>query len=227
MGHFINHIQSITEGKMGITERKEREKERRRNDIVDAAEKIFFTKGRVLATMDDVAEQAELSKGTLYLYFKNKEDLYLAINLRGMEILYRFFTEAIKKHKTGFEKVYAIGKTYYQFYKKYPDYFIALMYFESNEMDLFNEQSMAAKCKQLGHDALVILIQAIEFGIKDGSIRSDIDPVKAATVLWGQSTGLIQLISTKGEHLQDDHGLNLNELIDYGFEMIGHSLQKK
>jgi TetR/AcrR family transcriptional regulator len=50
---------------MGITERKEREKEQRRNAIIDAAEKIFFTKGMDNSTMDDVAEEAELSKGTL------------------------------------------------------------------------------------------------------------------------------------------------------------------
>ncbi len=212
---------------MGITERKEREKERRRNEIIDAAENVFFSKGRAVATMDDVAEEAELSKGTLYLYFKNKEDLYLAINLRGMEILYGLFAEAIKKHKTGFEKVYAIGKAYFQFYNEYPDYFVALMYFESHEMDLCNEQSIAVKCKVQGHDALVILIQAIESGIKDGSIRPDVDAVKAATVLWGHSSGLIQLVSTKGEHLQNDHGLDLNDLIEYGFEMIGHSLQIK
>ena len=60
---------------MGIAERKEREKEHRRNTILDAAEEVFFSKGINLATMDEVAERAELSKGTLYLYFKNKEEL--------------------------------------------------------------------------------------------------------------------------------------------------------
>ena len=61
---------------MGIAERKEREKEQRRKAILDAAEKVFFEKGLKYSTMDDVAEEAELSKGTLYLYFKNKEELF-------------------------------------------------------------------------------------------------------------------------------------------------------
>ncbi|MDL1893205.1 helix-turn-helix transcriptional regulator, partial [Sphingobacteriales bacterium CHB3] len=52
---------------MGIIERKEREKEQRREEIVTAAEKIFFEKGLAIATMDEIAEAAELSKGTLYL----------------------------------------------------------------------------------------------------------------------------------------------------------------
>ena len=76
-----------------------------------------------------------------------------------------------------------------------------------------------------GHDALIILIQAIETGTKDGSIRPDTNAAKAATVLWGFSTGLIQLISTKGEHLQNDHGLNMDEITDYAFDMIRCSLQ--
>ena len=61
---------------MGITERKEREKLQRREDILNAAERVFFSKGHKNSTMDDVAEEAELSKGTLYLYFKSKEGFY-------------------------------------------------------------------------------------------------------------------------------------------------------
>ena len=56
---------------MGIAERKEREKLQRRNDIIDAAERLFFQHGFETPTMDDVAREAELSKGTLYLYFKS------------------------------------------------------------------------------------------------------------------------------------------------------------
>ena len=60
---------------MGIRERKEREKERRRQQITVAAKKVFSDKGFNRATMDDIANEAELSPGTLYLYFKNKEEL--------------------------------------------------------------------------------------------------------------------------------------------------------
>ena len=73
---------------MGIVERKEREKEHRREEIIDAAQRIFFQKGLSAATMDEIAEAAELSKGTLYLYYNSKEDLYLSVMLRGMDILH-------------------------------------------------------------------------------------------------------------------------------------------
>ena len=60
---------------MGIQERKEREKERRRQQIMVAAKRVFSEKGFNKATMEDIAHEAELSPGTLYLYFKNKEEL--------------------------------------------------------------------------------------------------------------------------------------------------------
>jgi len=90
---------------MGIIERKEREKERRRNAIIDAAEEVFFSKGVEDATMDEVAERAELSKGTLYLYFKNKNDLFHGIIARALEILYNTFKTEIEKEEKGIDKI--------------------------------------------------------------------------------------------------------------------------
>ena len=86
---------------MGISERKEREREQRRNDIIDAAESIFFFQGVANSTMEDIAEKAELSKGTLYLYFKSKEDIQFAIFRRGAEILLEFMEKNIILKKTG------------------------------------------------------------------------------------------------------------------------------
>ena len=57
---------------MGIAERREREKRMRRRQIVDAAKKIFSIKGFSGATMENIAQEAELSPATLYLYFTNK-----------------------------------------------------------------------------------------------------------------------------------------------------------
>lgn len=211
---------------MGIAERKEREKEQRRNDIIDAAEWVFFSKGRTVATMDDVAEKAELSKGTLYLYFKNKEELYLAICLRGLKILESYFNDAVKRHKTGIQKIRAIGNAYHQFSLDHPDYFNALIYFESHEMDYEDESSTAVECDNQGHKVLQIVTDTIQHGIVDGTIRTDLDPLKTAAILWGQTSGLIQLISLKGDHLQQEHGLNKDDLITYAFDLIEQSLQK-
>ncbi|MEA3497387.1 MAG: TetR/AcrR family transcriptional regulator, partial [Bacteroidota bacterium] len=118
---------------MGISERKEREKEQRKNDIIDAAEKIFFKKGLSNSTMDEVAKEAELSKGTLYLYFKSKEEIYFEIKLRAVNILNRMFKKSILPEKTGFENCTEIGKTYVKFLNDYSNYFKVMVYFESTD----------------------------------------------------------------------------------------------
>ena len=84
---------------MGVTERKEREKEKRREEIIQAAVKVFYKKGVDHATMDDIAEVAELSKATLYLYFTSKEEIYYFVHLDGFEKLFRMMNKAVEKLK--------------------------------------------------------------------------------------------------------------------------------
>jgi AcrR family transcriptional regulator len=216
---------------MGIIERKEREKEQRRQDIIDAAEKVFFSKGVVESTMDDVAEEAELSKGTLYLYFQSKEELYFAITKRGLDILTDMFKKAAKKEQLGIDKIHAIGKAYYAFSKKYPDYFKALIYFDSQTWDFDETSPMAMACEQQGLIALGFCADAIREGIEDGSIRSDIDPLKVSVILWGQTSGILQLIHLKGKDIQQRHDTfrfkDLDDIVLSSFEFIRHSLETK
>jgi TetR/AcrR family transcriptional regulator len=214
------------EGALGIAERREREKVKRKKDIVDAAERIFFSKGMDNATMDDVAEEAELSKGTLYLYFKNKEDLYLSIHLRGNHLLKSFFQKAVARAGTGIEKTKAIGEAYIMFYDKYPDYFNAMIYYESHEINFEDPESIAGQCLMEGKATLELLVDAIQLGISDGSIRPDIDPIKTAINLWGQTTGIIQIAALKEKIvLLRQYSLTAKEVIDYSFDLIYHAIK--
>ncbi len=211
---------------MGVAERRGREKEQRRNDIIDAAEKIFFAKGINAATMDEVAEEAELSKGTLYLYFKSKEELYLAINSRGLAIMEQMFVEALAQGKTGLEKINKIGDAYFEFYKKYPDYFNATIYYDLNEINLDKEGKCAAVCHDQGLQTLEIVARAVSMGIEDGTLRSDLNPLHTAVVLWAHSTGMIQILSRKGKHLGEEHNINIQEVFDLSGELLKRSLIK-
>jgi AcrR family transcriptional regulator len=123
---------------MGISERKEREKLQRRNDIIDAAEKVFFSKGIELATMDDIAHAAEYSKGTLYLYFRNKEELLYAIKMRASRLLKERFIKSINPKRNGYENVRAIGRAFIEYSIEYPDYHNFMMFWEGKDLDRLN-----------------------------------------------------------------------------------------
>jgi len=216
---------------MGISERRAREKKQRRTMIIDAAENVFFAKGLDPSTMDDIAEKAELSKGTLYLYFKNKEDLYLALTHRSLEQLVGLFLEAVEKHVSGLDKVRAIGLAYMEFAKRHPDKLQSMLYFESLPSEFDEESANASACAALGEKSIQILVGALQSGMEDGSIRKDIDPHKAAVVLWATSTGILQWIATKYDHVSQKHDFfrfnSDQEILDYYFLITGSALESR
>ncbi len=210
---------------MGIAERREREKLRRRKDILDAAEKIFFLKGFNAATMDDVAEKAELSKGTLYLYFKSKEELYYGLTERALNQLLEMFKSAVKKEKTGLAKTRAIGEAYYQYSQQYSEYFNTIVYYETAQMGNSAQDATLIKCHELGQKVMEVLEDAILTGQHDGSIRSDLDANKTAYLLQGQSNGVIQLIAREGVHIREFENFDPEELITDFMQLMLHALK--
>jgi AcrR family transcriptional regulator len=212
---------------MGIEERKEREKEQRRNAILDAAESLIFQKGIENTTMEEVAEKAEFSKGALYLYFKNKEELYLGITQRGFDILQSLFEKAIDGNYNGMEKIERIGRAYVAFWKKYPHYYGALLFFQANTFEITEENPCAMACEEHGYKGLEVLVNALAEGIKDQTIRPDINPEITALVLWGQLSGIIQIASMKGEHLKSIHHVDYDDALEFSLQLSKEALQNK
>ena len=211
---------------MSTIERREREKQQKRNHIIDAAERLFFRKGYSNTSMDEVAEEAEYSKGALYIYFKDKEDLYLAINYRGLLILKDMFEKAYQKGKDGLEKARKIGEAYLRFSQEYPNYYNAMHYYECTQINFKISETSAQQCEEAGQQVLGIVARAIHTGIDDGTIRENLDPMNTATVLWAHSTGMISIMSVRGEHLKEQHNLNINDVMRLSFDMMSKSLEK-
>ncbi|MBN2612577.1 MAG: TetR/AcrR family transcriptional regulator [Bacteroidales bacterium] len=209
---------------MGIAERKEREKEQRRNDIIDAAEKIFFSKGTENATMDEIALEAELSKGTLYLYFKSKEELLFAVNLRATRILKSLFENAVSPGKKAVENLLEIGRAYVRFSREYHDYFKTLLHFEGNENFLPKEDLHKKICEECV-DPMIFLMDTLRTGVKDGSIRTDIPPEILAHCLWSQTTGILKLTKAIDFHT-DLKPFSEDDIINAHLEIVYHGILK-
>jgi len=209
---------------MGIAERREREKEQRRKDIIEAAEGVFFSKGWQTATMDDVAEAAELSKATLYLYFKNKEELYAAILVRGSEILAGMFEEAVSANETGVEQTAAIGRAYIAFHDQHRDYYDAMMYFDARGFDTCEDCEYAQKCDEYRDKIMATVAKAVRNGVDDGTLRADLDPAKTAVLLWAQSSGVLQVLATAGEKIRTVHAIDPADLLETFFQFVFHAI---
>jgi len=83
-------------------ERKKMKRKHKREDIINAAEKLFFLEGYDDVSMNDIAKDAGMSKATLYLYFDNKDSLFFAVVLRGIKIM----KSLIEKEMENVEKGY-------------------------------------------------------------------------------------------------------------------------
>lgn len=211
---------------MGVLERKEREKIQRRNVIIDAAERVFFKEGIENASMDQVALEAELSKGTLYLYFKSKEELYKAIVIRGFIALKRKLKEAVIPTETGLQNVKAISKAYIEFSKQHLGYFNAILYYQNDQFDKRNMDSQhSIESLEGGNAVIAVLINAIKKGIEDKSINPHINPIEVAFVLWSQITGLLQVIQRKMRIITYYYKIKDADLLDNYFYLLEKSLK--
>ncbi|WP_181391467.1 TetR/AcrR family transcriptional regulator [Methanospirillum stamsii] len=170
---------------MSIADRKKREKEKRREDILNAAEKLFFSGEYDSITMNSIAEEAEVNKALLYYYFKDKQSLFLSVVTRGSRILLRMVKESETREVLGLEKISAIGKAYYQFAHDYPDYYRIGLFFRTRGFDItaITDSECLTEYKKIGNEIASLSISSIELGIQDGTIRSDLDPVEIYVVL--------------------------------------------
>src|ERR1700692_527434 len=93
-----------------ISLRREEEKERRRAEIIDAAEVLYAKKGWDAVTVDQVARTARLSRALVYVYFRDKEDLLFAIGERAVRLLCDRFLAAAAGTARGMGQGGAVGR---------------------------------------------------------------------------------------------------------------------
>lgn len=193
---------------MGVLERKERERELRRNQIIASGEKLFVSQGLKNTTMEQIAQECEISRGTLYLYFKNKEDIFFTILLNASDVLYNSMKAKIIPESTPDINLRNIGEGYLEFYRKYPSYYklINLMEEHTNTDVHFGE--LAIILLEKTNNIWDIIIDLLNDGIKLKIFRPDINPAEIGLLLWSASNGIINVM----EHIGQKHKFSLEDL---------------
>ncbi len=210
-----------------IAERRQEEKERRRTEILDAAEQVTASTGWEELTMDQVARRARLSRALLYVYFKDKVDLMYALCERSLVTLQQHFTRAVQSKHLGLEQVHAMGEAYIDFAEQFPVYFDILSRCGLREVNTVDPGPNEHACQVIGEAMLAVMLAALENGVRDGSIRGDLgNRIVAATALWGFTTGVIQVASKNGK-LMALSGLGRRELLQLALRTSTRSLAAK
>lgn len=178
---------------MGISERKEREREARRNAILDATEQVVRGKGFATATMDDIAKTAELAKGTVYLYYKSKEELMVGLMIRGNDLLFEVFSEEIKKAETNFDKLLLTGNAYWNFAHEYPFYFSLHLSDHMPQNFGHINSDMIATLQERSTDIWKLLVDLLEGSKLEGMVKPEVDSFSVAMLLWLNSMSVLRM----------------------------------
>jgi TetR/AcrR family transcriptional regulator len=216
--------QYIKGGIMGIIERKEREKEHRREEIVDAAQRIFFEKGFATATVDEIAEAAELSKGTLYLYHKSKEDMYLAVMIRGMEELYKKLEVIINSGESTIQKLTRFGESYNDYFRSNREFFRMVHFLQLPQFHKQVSEEMIQSCNMETKKMWDLFIGLLKHGMEEGKFRSDLNPVEVAIILWSNSTALLMRIDNEYDRWKERMNIDLEHVLKVSGRLLFESI---
>jgi AcrR family transcriptional regulator len=212
---------------MGVAERKEREKEQRRQEIISAAEKVFFKRGIDNSTMDDVAEKAELSKATLYLYFSSKDEIYSAILTKNQEKLFRSIRNATEQLTDTREKITALISNFISFQKKNPDYFEAFFYFLNKDVMNGEKDCYLEERKISGQAFLSDWAKLVQKGKKEELIREDLNEIPVALILYMQLIGFLKIYPKLKKPLQKEFDVTEEQILKEYIDLIFHGMIQK
>lgn len=208
---------------MAIHERQLRDRERRRQQIIAASKRVFVSKG-IKATIKDIAEEAELSPGTLYIYFKNKDELYASLSIRLLKHLNLRLQRVKERSEMPIEqRVKAVKDALSESYEIDPPVFITLSHLQASETlenispDLL-EQIMGLLRQSLG------TLAGIFANEMDPGVIPDRDPQKLALILWGLFSGLV--LWEESKRTLDPRKNFLKPTLDMSFEVLARGMTR-
>ena len=203
---------------MGIVERKEREKEDMRRRIVDAARHLYVLNGFERLSIRAIAEEIEYSAATIYLYFKDKNEVMYAIHQQAFGKMMQEF-QPIVSMTDPFDKLMAMGRKYTQFALENPELF-DVMFIITAPMDTL-------ECREEiwseGRIAFNMLVQVVQECINAGIFQKQ-DPEVAAMMIWSTIHGYTALFIRKRMNMFTDE--RRAELMHQAFDLFCNTLKK-
>jgi len=170
-----------------LRERKKAASERR---ILEAAKTVFFRDGFVDANLDEVADIAGVAKGTLYRYFDNKAELYVAVLARDGEQFEQRLARVLDPELDPPDQIRQISRFYLRHYVENSDYFQIFWALENQELIGELPAEVVEEVTNLWKRSLVILATTLERGVREGYFAAN-DVWETANILWTLGNGII------------------------------------
>jgi AcrR family transcriptional regulator len=180
---------------MGVQERKAREKEELRQEILDAARELFVEHGYEAVSMRRIADRIEYSPTTIYLYFRDKADLFDCLCAETLELLVQRLSSHTEEAKNGSDPVSALRagmRAYVDFGLQNPSHY-RVTFMTPHEFHC--QGGVATRSDATGERAFNCLVEAVQACATSGRIATP-DPLSSAQMLWSGVHGLTSLLIT-------------------------------
>ncbi|MBU0574815.1 MAG: TetR/AcrR family transcriptional regulator [Proteobacteria bacterium] len=178
---------------MGLEERRKRERENRKNAILKAARKLFFEKGFRQVTVENIARKAEFSKGSIYLYFNSKEEIYSQILLNDIDKFHDRVADILQGPSSASEALIRVAEIYVDFFLNDRELFRILMNFILRIDDMNLPEDMNNHIIKTTNRTISIIEQVFKYGIEKGEFPPDINLRMNRNAIWGLLNGIISL----------------------------------
>ncbi|WP_315820586.1 TetR/AcrR family transcriptional regulator [Paraflavitalea speifideaquila] len=173
---------------MGISERKEKQKTEIRKMILDASMQLFVEQGFANVSIRKIADLIEYSPTTVYLYFKDKDDILFSLHELGFQKMAEY-NEGLWDIKNPLLRLHKMGENYIKFGLANPEFY-DLMFIQRSPMQTI-EKMVDCEWKS-GDVALGRLKDTVREGMDMGLIiKGDVDVVSMA--VWSTVHGLVSL----------------------------------
>ena len=156
---------------------------------MNAARHLLFEKGLAATSVNQIARIAELSIGTVYFYFENKEDIFAALQEEGLAILHRDVLAACRSKADPEANLTSVADAYYRFSEVHKSYFDVIHYFLSATEVVFSP-AVKQQIDRHGQRILKRVEALIAAGIAAGRFRP-VPPRRYALLFWGLIHGLV------------------------------------
>lgn len=205
--------------------RKKESKSAHRKNISSAASELFMKKGIYATSMDDIAKASGYSKATLYVYFKNKDEIIDILALESMQKLYDYISYALEHYESATERYISICQGLVQYQEEFPYYFKTVLEKINIDYEDQNDLSVEKETYLAGEKINEKLKDFIISGIENGELRKDIKILPEIFNFWGMLSGIIQLATNKEEYIKVSMGMTKNQFLDYGFQTLYRSIR--
>jgi AcrR family transcriptional regulator len=201
-------------------------KEWTRREVLNAAKRLFFQKGFIHTSIEEIAREARISKGTIYLHFQSKDELYLSLMVPALQELGRLFKNlegdlSAGRLSDGKAVVLGFFEIFKDIYEYDPDGIRIIQAFQQG--DLISKMTgeprgevnrLARRNFNLGRS---ILTQAIRL-----KLIPKVNPVKMIDIFWATFVGIVQLEESKLRATGKDH---LRSTLKYAFLKMADPLR--